>query len=239
MLGRRSGDRSFVMPRACPVCHSEGPLGNDENCSTCEARPRTRSMVPLLERVVGPLVILPEKPLLAFAMTGREQKLLSVVFPRFASVSLYGRYGHHHQEGVDVRDLRRYGAGGMSGVFGCLLFDYFVEHELALQQAASVISDGGVFITHIASHRLTDDMRPARLVGTVERADGYRSYYPPEGLPSISVGRQWFVTALERAGFDAMSVRFSDRGDGPALDWFVGVKRGARRFGPVAKALQT
>lgn len=213
------------MPGHCAICGREGSLANDENCPTCDARGRTRSLALLMEEVVGQLPALPlSKPLLAFAMTSGERQQLARIFQTFTSASLYGEYGAEHEAGVDIRNLIRYGQDSKAGIFGSLIFDYFPQHEHALSQAFTVIAEGGIFFTHIAPYRLRDGNEQPRVVGTVKPRPDAMSYVPREGIPSVEVGRCWFLHALSHAGFSATNVTFED-GATRNLDWFIGIKR--------------
>jgi hypothetical protein len=164
-------------------------------------------------------------PLLGIAMVTAERKQLASVFKSFRSASLFGNYGAGHETGVDVRDLSRYAAGSFSGVFGILLFDYFEQHEQALAECFRVIAPGGIFFTHIGSYRLLDGDVPPKLDRVIKPREGYFEYVPKaEGLPSVKVGREWFIKAMGRAGFATMNYIVEDKASQMRLDWFVGVK---------------
>lgn len=212
------------MPSGCPLCDAPGSFANDENCSECNAPGRARALSVLVDHVLTSVPGVPPLPLLAFAMTGAERTQLDRVFTNYTSASLYGHYGAGHEEGVDIRDLGRYPAKSKSGVFGSLLFDYFVEHEQALQQAFEVTADGGVFFTHIAPYRLTDDSAAPGVASVIKPRPDYFSYVP-EGadMPSVNVGRDWFIQAIERAGFESARISVQD-GRTADIEWFVGVK---------------
>jgi ubiquinone/menaquinone biosynthesis C-methylase UbiE len=213
----------------CPICSDPlQALDKKENCKSCGSRPRLRSLAPLLPEILAPLRsarIKDDLPLLSFAMTTGERKLLETVFPKFKSVSLYGNYGSEHESGVDARDLSRFPADTFAGHFSVLLFDYFEEHDAALKEAYRVIAPGGLLITHIAQYRLSDDMTPATTVRVIQSRQGYMDYVPKEvGLPDVKVGRRWFLDALRRAGFQTRWVQVEDLSTGLFLDWFIGVK---------------
>lgn len=215
--------------RKCPVCgDSLADLGGSENCPSCGSPARTRSLAPVLSDVVSSLMPADDdrrRPLLAFAMTSAEHALLKRLFPAIKSVSLYGIYGADHEMGVDARDLSCYGDATFSGHFGILLFDYFAEHERALREAFRILIPGGVLFTHIARYRLNDSDDHPSVQGTIKSRPGYFEYLPPDTtLPSILVGRSWFVGSMRRAGFDADQVRVKDLSSGVILDWFIGQK---------------
>src|SRR5688500_9431468 len=142
----------------CTVCGDPlETMDENKNCLRCGSRSRTRSLAPIISNVVS--LLLPSNvqqglPLLAFATTSVEQKLLTPFFPTRESVSLYGTYSTDHKTGVDVRDLSRYDDGSFAGVFSILLFDYFAEHEQALREIYRVLAPGGILFTHLASYRL-------------------------------------------------------------------------------------
>ncbi|WP_291448979.1 methyltransferase domain-containing protein [Desulfovibrio sp.] len=239
----------------CPICgDSLAIVEKGQNCQGCGSRARLRSLVPLMSRyfssrLAANLAI--DLPLLAFAMTGAEKKLLSTVFRSFKSVSLFGNYGLVHESGVDMRDLSRYAQESFAGVFGCLLFDYFLEHEQALQECFRVIAPGGIFFTHIAPYRLIDGNAEPELKGMIKSRTGYFEYLPDKTeLPDVKVGRDWFVAAMRRVGFEATIVKVTDAASGVISEWFIGVKPGriwkctkrpdaAVRVHPKSKTLQS
>ena len=227
-------DMVLTIPPECPICGAPGERADDGACQSCGSPGRTLSLAVLLNRVIEPMAAVPDLPLLGFAMTGAERKLLSRVFPSFTSASLYGSYGADHEEGVDARDLSHYARGTKSGVFASLVLDYFEEHDQALEQAFRVTAEGGVFITHIAPYRLLGGAEPPRTTHLIEPRADYFSYVPDGAeMPSIEVGADWFFRALRRAGFEATSVSVRD-GSSPELAWFVGVKPASRRSRRVA-----
>lgn len=216
----------------CPVCHDPlTEVESGQNCKGCGSRARLRSMAPLMREYLAPRMRdnrAVELPLLAFAMTGAERKFLSTIFKSIKSVSLFGNYSTDHESGVDMRDLSRYPPDGFSGVFGCLLFDYFPEHEQALRECYRVIAPGGVFFTHIAPYRLVDgDMSPQQK-GAIKSRAGYFEYLPDKTeLPDVKVGREWFLSAMERVGFKTALVRVRDAVPSLVSEWFIGIKPGA------------
>jgi ubiquinone/menaquinone biosynthesis C-methylase UbiE len=218
--------------RDCPICHdSLVEVESDENCKHCGSRARLRSLTPFVDEFLlkeFPAIGRTSRPLLAFAMTGAEQKAISKAFQNFKSVSLFGTYAAGHEIGVDMRDLSRYESNSFAGVFGCLLFDYFVEHELALQECFRVTAPGGVFFTHIAPYRIVDGDSPPFLKGKIKSRTGYFEYLPEKTeLPDVKVGRDWFAEAMNRVGFQAAIVRIEDAVPGMVSEWFVGIKPGS------------
>lgn len=215
----------------CTVCGSVwSDTYSDPNCPDCSSRPRLRSMYPLVNDWVKGRVkasFLPDLPLLAFSMTGGEKEMLLPVFAKFKSVSLFGTYGSDHEAGVDMRDLSRYGDNSFSGVFGCLLFDYFEEHEAAIRECFRVTAPGGMFIQHIAPYRLVEGKVPPSLTGKIKKREGYFDYLPDQAdLPSVTVGKEWFADALKTAGFDTHIVKINDSLNGTVSEWFIGIKPG-------------
>lgn len=216
---------------ACPVCgDSLNEVDSGQNCKGCESRARLRSMAPLMREYLAPRIKddpVVNLPLLAFAMTGAEKKFLATVFQNFKSVSLFGNYAADHESGVDMRDLSRYAPDGFSGVFGCLLFDYFQEHEQALRECFRVIAPGGILFTHIAPYRLLDGDRAPEQKGAIKSRAGYFDYLPEKTeLPDVKVGRDWFVAAMRRVGFETSIVKVMDAAPGIFSEWFVGFKPG-------------
>lgn len=213
----------------CPICgDSLQTVESGQNCQGCGSRARLRSLVPVVDLYLGKEISgLRESvaPLLGFAMTGAERKILASVFNSFKSVSLFGSYSADHETGVDARDLSRYASDSFSAVFGCLLFDYFAEHELALRQCFRVIAPGGVFLTHIAPGRLLEgDAGPVQK-GAIKARPGYFEYLPEKTeLPDVKVGRKWFADTMRRAGFQPLIIKVEDAVPGMASEWFVGVK---------------
>lgn len=215
----------------CPICGDAlTAVENGQNCMGCTSRARLRSMAPLVQEYLAPrMKANPASalPLLAFAMTGAEKKFLSHVFKTFKSVSLFGSYASEHESGVDMRDLSRYQANSFAGVFGCLLFDYFPEHEQALQACFRVMAPGGIFLTHIAPYRILDGSQPPELKGAIKSRPGYFDYLPDKAeLPDVKVGRDWFLAAMQRVGFEAALIKVKDAVPGISSEWFIGVKPG-------------
>ena len=214
----------------CAICGTDLAglaMVSEQNCPKCGARPRTRTLPAVVCEDVKPLIA-GAGPLLAFAMTSTEEQIIRPVFPEIISVSLYGKYRSDHLEGVDVRDLSRFADGQFVAITGVLLFDYVPEMDSALAECFRVLADGGVLFTHIAGERLVDGLQPPTAIGVIEKRTGYFDYVPSDAnMPSVRVGREWFIEAMGRAGFDARHVRIEDRPTGTWHDWFVGVKQQA------------
>ena len=213
----------------CPFCgESLEALDEKENCLRCGAAIRTRSIAGVVQDILIPLracQATSERPLLAFAMTKNERILLEPLFPRITSVSLFGDYGSGHMAGVDARHLTDFEDGLFGGYFGCLLFDYFTEHEAALREAYRVLAPEGVFFIHIAAGRLEPTSNPPteakKIVGTAD----YFPYLPSgQTLSSVSVGEQWLLDKMEAIGFEARHLQVSEIGTNTVSNWFVGMK---------------
>ena len=222
---------SAAIQLACSLCgYRSEALLNDETCPGCGEAARTRSLAPFVEHELRPL--LRERSaatgrLLAFAMTAPEKRLLAPLFDDIVSVSLFGDYGDGgpHLQGVDMRDLSRYPAGGFAAVFGILIFDYFIEMRQAMDEVFRVLEPGGVLFTMISPQRLTRGWEPPAVMKYIESQPGYFSYLPPgTSLISAVVGRRWFVRELRRAGFRPRHVAIGDGLTTAENDWFIGRK---------------
>ena len=230
---------------ACNVCgeNMSGVPVSEPHCPKCGSPPRTRAFVEFLAREIAIIVSeTPEKPLLAFAMTAKEREILSRCFASFQSVSLYGAYGANHMEGVDARDLSRFPDASFCGHFGILLFDYFTEHDQALAEAARVIEDGGILFHQISSARILEGGAAPISASIIQKRPGYFDYVPDGAkMASIKVGAEWFVAAMERAGFDASHVVVTDRHSGEVNHWFKGLRRprAGKQSEPEKSAAQT
>lgn len=213
--------------KVCTICNTEIGSSQDENCKKCGSRPRTRTLPILIRDFVAPHIKLykPNGSLLAFSMTDTEEHALRSQFSTIVSVSLYGNYRSGHINGVDVRDLNRFRDGEFSAISSILLFDYFIEIEIAIAECFRVLSEGGIFFTHIAGYRLLDGNESPRVKSFIETRLGYFDYLPSEAnMPSILVGREWFISAIEKAGFAAQHVYIEDPITKKIHDWFIGVK---------------
>jgi SAM-dependent methyltransferase len=227
----------------CTICEKPiGQLKNGDHCPHCNSPARTRTLPNVLGTLIRPRLktdLSATKPLLAFAMTEGERKALASVFPKITSVSLFGNYRAGHTEGVDVRDLSRFPDGSFSGIFSILLFDYFVEIELALQECARVTAVGGQFLTYIGHYRLVDGEFPAAIQNIIKPTETYFQYLPKDAeLANIKVGRQTFLNAMRAAGFEGGHHQIWDEASGTKTDWFVGQKTPSRSVQALAAALK-
>lgn len=210
------------MSRACEVCGEPLELLPNHACASCTAPPRVRSLVHFAGDHLHDA--LPRGTVLAFAMERTEARVLAALRRPFESVSLFGSYRSEHSIGVDARDLSRYGDGEFAGVYSCLLFDYFLEHEAALNETARVLAPDGLFWTHIAGFRLREDESPPVTLRVLEPAPGFYDYVPADTpLLSVRVGANWFIGAMERAGLvDCGRSHYVDEPSGVPCDWFYG-----------------
>ena len=216
-------------PRLCPLCGAIlGPPTEKGDCPGCKSPARTRSLPAVLDQIVAPQLAkakLAELPLLAFAATGWERKILAPHFPNVRGASLYGKYATDNTIGVDVRDLSRYPAKSFSGAFGILLFDYFPEHEKALAELARVIAPGGIFFTLILQTRIKPDASPPGVTRVIHPRPGYFDYVPEGGLLlNVNVGQDWLLGAIDRAGFKALQLRVPDGMTNEVSQWFIGIR---------------
>lgn len=208
--------------RTCEVCGATLELLPNHACANCKSPPRVRSLVHFVaDRMTDAL---PAGTVLAFAMDGTEERVLAQLDRPFESVSLFGSYRAQHTMGVDARDLSRYQDGEFAAVYSCLLFDYFLEHEAALREAARVLAPTGMFWTHIAGFRLREDDSAPVTLRVLEPAPGFYDYVPPETpLLSVRVGAEWFIDAMGRAGLvDCGRWHRVDEASGVPCDWFYG-----------------
>ncbi|HWA89883.1 MAG TPA: methyltransferase domain-containing protein [Rhizomicrobium sp.] len=214
----------------CPVCGSAvAAIGEKGECPACHSPARTRSLPAVLKSVVAPQLAktnLAELPLLAFAATGWERRLLGPHFKKLLGASLYGRYSPDNMTGVDVRDLSRFEAASFSGAFGILLFDYFPEHEKALAELARVIAPGGILFTLILPARVQPDKSPPAVTRRITPRPGYFDYIPEgETLLNVNVGQDWLLAAIDRAGFTPLQLRVADGFTDEVSQWFTGIRR--------------
>lgn len=183
------------------------------NCPTCGSRARIRTLWHIIAFLMKrQSFIKSDLPLLAFAMTLQEKKILSPVYKSITPVSLDGNYGKKNSVGIDARDLHDFAAESFSGYYGCLLFDYFEEHAAALKEANRVLAPGGLFLIHIAPGRITPDgMEP----------QGRRN---EKGGCTIKVGYDWFVSAMREAGMTPQVWAVPDEFSGKTHYWFAAIK---------------
>ena len=228
-VGNISRDNKFDVLR-CVLCENKFPSIENfvgPNCPKCNSRPRTRTLY-ILSKIIDAMSL--EKirgGLLAFAKTGLEGKIVDPLFEENHSASLFGEYsGKNHKTGVDVRNLDDYENEVFSGVFGCLLFDYFVEHSKALSEIHRVLRPGGLFFTHIARKRLVQGLQEPTQVGDVRAGEGSFEYLGSNRMPSVSVGIDWFEREMEKRGFISCNVRILDLLSEQEMVWFLGEKKG-------------
>lgn len=217
----------MTLRSACGHCGAAVGVGvvdpREDYCPACGAPARLRALAAALAwalrgREVG------GKALLGFAVTRAELEVVRRWAPQVMSVSLFGSYRQEHTEGVDIRDLGRFAPASFSGVFGSLIFDYFVEHAQAIRECARVTEPGGFFLTHISAVRLIDGELPPVARGVVRKRAGYFEYLPEDArVESVHTGRTSFLNALSAAGYLAGHCAILDELSGAVTDWFLGV----------------
>ena len=211
----------------CTLCGyklSKPEIDFEGNCPQCSRRPRQRSL-PMLMKVISSLINPNlDGELLAFAMTKIEAEQIATKFNSIKSVSLYGNYGQNHIEGVDVRNLSRFEENSFSTSFSVLLFDYFVEHEVALEELFRVLRTGGIIFTHIASGRLLDDDTPAYEHKLIHAKEGSFEYLGENNIQSIKVGKDWLLGTMEDCGFESSILEILDPMSKKYITWFIGKK---------------
>ena len=212
----------------CVFCENSIPQNwGDTNCPSCQSRARVRSLAPLLRDAILPRLAKSaarSKPVMLFSAAGAERKLLVPHFPDYTSVSLFGRYGKNHQEGVDARSLAGFADDAYACQYSCGLYDYFAEHEPALAEAYRVIAPGGVFLTHIAHIRLRETKAAPRVRSVIKPKPGFYDYIPADRqMVNVRVGTRWFLDSMRKVGFAAERWRVDDP-TGLIFDWFVGWK---------------
>ena len=218
-------------PNYCPTCKQEFLPQNKRTTVNCEGndscRPRYRSIPIMVNTIHDILSETNNGKLLAFAYTSFEERYLAPYFSETQSASLYGEFDtaiENHLKGIDVRDLSKFANNEFSGVFSCLLFDYFLGHEQALNEVAKVLKPGGLFITHLSNHRLLDDYVGESLHAVVKPTDSYMAYYSDNEIHDIRVGKKWFHDAMDRAGLEPCTLDIIEPG-GELVTWFIGRKR--------------
>jgi hypothetical protein len=226
---------------SCPICGDPLTAIDGDNCPGCNQPSRTRSLGPVMEKVVWPAIdktLATHTPILAFATTPSERQLIDHGIG-VKAVSLYGNYSAENQVGVDVRDLGEFGSASFCGAYSILLFDYFVEHQQALAELARVIAPGGMFFTHIGPHRVEDGSEAPWAKQEIEARAGYFEYLPEShGMMEIRVGRDWLLEAIGRNGFEPTDVYVEDAPTGTVNEWFVGRREAEDGSTPAAGGMR-
>lgn len=209
---------------ACELCGGNLSLDAERGiCPFCGSRPRVRSIARLIPRHISPNLPsgMESEALLAFSITNQERQILSNYFKKIKPVSLYGKFGG--EEGVDARNLSRYKDGTFLAVYSCLLYDYFLEHNLALSEAFRVLMPGGIFFTHI--ERLSTENSEPALLRKIVPKPGYYDYIPAgQTMDSVEVGIPWFLATMRSVGFCASHHVITDSSSKIETHWFVGIK---------------
>ena len=224
----------------CPFCMHD--IGEDKDhvkndlCPYCETRKstgKTRALYHLVRLLKNDICLFERPKLLAFSMSSLEKDAFVDAFPcvledDIQSVSLYGQYlkKSHHISGVDARDLSHFESKSFNVIYSCLLYDYFPEHEKALREAYRVLSDKGVFLTHIAAHRLEDNDKEPYVKRKIETRQDYMSYIPNDSeVYDVHVGKLWFIEMMKKVGFGVRVYDFKDPLYNGDVTWFVGIKK--------------
>jgi SAM-dependent methyltransferase len=237
-------------PFTCSLCNTVFDACKDtEDCPCCGEASRTRSLPAIVTHHLPKILdadLAKALPVLGFAVTGTEYDWLKRCFGSIYVVSLYGerrwlrlvpsslkqhigsivgvsRYGGIL--GVDARDLSRFASNSFCGVFSIGVYDFFAEQEQALAEAFRVTAPAGVFLTLIQPHRLRPDDEGPVVTELIRGRSGWQSYLPRDvDLPSITVGRDWYVKAMQEAGYEATAVEILDEASGITNTWFLGKK---------------
>jgi|GEM_PF-746114 len=212
----------------CPICGAGSPDKRVVNCPRCQSRRRTRSLSPLVDKIIAPILgnrSGPSGPLLAFSMARAEKSVLNRCFQDVALVpSEILRDDDDSGHGCSY--LSQLASGGFSGVFSSLHLDHVRDHEGFLREVYRVLARGAPVFIHISEHRLRDDMSPPQDQGITYSGESFDCLIPADAdySPEISVGRTWLLVAMEMAGFACRHIKIRDGMSGLSVDWFVGVK---------------
>lgn len=208
----------------CPFCGDDlTTTDHDGYCAQCKAPPRTRSITYVARNVVAP-AYKPGKGLV-FSPSSLELQALSPLNCEMTNMdiaSLYGSYGKDTKI-VDIRKLEQYKNNSLTLIYSCGVLDYVIEHEAAISEAARALQGGGIFMTHILPYRLNESDESPEVAYFIHGRPGYFEYLNDVELPSIKVGKNWFLRKMREHGFDAKSVEVTDP-SGVISTWFVGVK---------------
>ena len=212
----------------CTLCQhkfTKKQISNSPNCPNCTARERTRAMPIMLYYIQDLIKSWSEEEIIAFAFAGIEKRVLEPYMDKYTSVSLYGNYGANSIEGVDVRDLSRFRDSQFGGTFSSLLFDYFVEHDVALKELNRVIKKGGVFVTHCSMARLVDSTYvPINQRKVITKKD-HMEYIGSNDMYTVKFGKNWFCEALDRNGFEPGMLAIRDTITKAYQIYYIGIKR--------------
>lgn len=209
----------------CTICnHQMAPNIQEvkDNCPNCDSRPRTRTL-PIIEHYLS--IITPsnlESAALGVSMTKTERDMIDRLFRHSKSISLFGDYFDDNISGIDVRNLSMFTDNSFSGLFSCLVFDYFSEQKLALQESHRVIEPKGLLITHMADSRLLDENIEPYVESYVESQKNYFEYIGESRIPSIKVGIEWFLDEMKRAGFQSSRIDIKEPMTNQRISWFIG-----------------
>ena len=213
--------------KTCTLCgykSSEADILQGPKCSNCDARERTRTIPILMHYLQLVNKNWSEGEYLGFSMTNLEKHHVGPNYGQVYSVSLFGNYGDNHHSGVDIRDLSRFKEHRFCAIFSSLIFDYFVDHEVALQELSRVLNSGGVFMTHISNNRLTEGLDQPVEIATIRSSPGSFTYLGEKTIPSVKVGKEWFFNTIKCSGFTPGIIAIKDPLTEEYFFWFIGVK---------------
>jgi SAM-dependent methyltransferase len=212
----------------CTLCQhklTKKEISNGPNCPKCTARERTRAMPIMLYYIQDLIKSWKEEEIIAFAFAGVEKRVLEPYISKYTSVALYGDYGAGSIEGVDVRDLSRFADSQFGGTFSSLLFDYFVEHDVALKELNRVIKKGGVLVTHCSMARFVDSTYvPINQRKVVTKKD-HMEYIGSNEMYTVKFGKTWFYEAPDRNGFEPGLLAIRDTITNAYQIYYIGIKR--------------
>ncbi len=215
----------------CSICgkiHNPSKHPGTRDCCNCDSRPRARTLPYLISKILKDnlnIKLAQEKPILAFSASNTEIDYLKKYFAKITSVSLYGKYGKDGKDNIDLRDLSKYEEKSFSAVYSMCVYDYFLEHEKAISEAYRVLAPGAVLITQIMTRRLKQDNSPPSFKSFTKSKDNYMSYIPRDvKITTITVGKKWYVNAMNNAGFTGKYYDIYDEISGENITWFIGKK---------------
>lgn len=215
----------------CPICGDYLACSGDNICPRCSSRSRVRAFYALRDVLNCQWLAntpLPELPILAFSATSMERDALAWFDRPINYVSLYGEYGAECKTGWDIRNLESCDNSCFSAIYSCLVFDFVLEQEQAIFECSRVLASGGIFMTHIGNARLKAGALTSHLAPRIKCS--FPSHPKPclrepakEQLNHISVGVNWFLDAMQQAGFATVLATVADpTGDSPK--WLLGRK---------------
>ncbi len=215
----------------CSVCNLVHNVKTEQNnCSHCSSRPRTRTLPVLISRILPSILneeLVKDKALLAFSASASERMLLKSYFSKIQVVTLYGNYGSDSIEGVDATDLSRFQDNSFCAVYSLSVYDYIYEIKQALSEAYRVISAGGIFMALILETKLKDDASEVVITNQLKGHASNKMHYLPKDtdMVKISVGKEYFIKLMNEVGFqDSKIIDVYDEISDVHNTWFIGEK---------------